>query len=601
MDLETHLVNKNYREAEQLVIGLINLQLTSKLEFSTKKQLENLSGDQRDIANYCMVERLASLLNQLLSDQQYQMSIEMFNQLVTNKKFINNLYCASSYGNTDQIIRNLGLDRRTNHNKLDIMRLLVLILPESSFDLPWPQLIQHMPVEAIRTYIGLMYCAENNLSASSSKRLNAWASMAKDLPVLNFNSPQSMTFIANAYFNISTLTGEGKFEFKKWAVKNYKTFMDSFLSQSQKSSLRDVPKAVQNLEKPTVLVIHEHYKESHAMYRCYHELISNLKDDFNVVGLWAEPYGDEVGAKDHHDMMVYKGLENLSNMVDDILKLKPDVVLYPSLGMNTYTMFLASLRLAPVQCVCPGHPSSSYFDTIDYMLLEDLGIPKGKLKNILSEKPIVMDAPNLHVVPTPFTIDNDKRDDNTVHIGINGVMPKVTDLLINACLEIAKKADREVVYHFFMNSPIQDIEYFSAKSFLRRTLPNSVVHPLVDFNTYMNVLSSFDFVLPTIPFGGANSNFDIARLGIPKLFLSDTSDLPCMTDFYVWNKLGELDGHCESIDALITRAIDWINKPEKLAEAKRKIEEIKVEDFMVDERHTSKDMRLVESIKSTYS
>eukprot|EP01116_Phalansterium_solitarium_P013442 TRINITY_DN30807_c0_g1_i1.p1 TRINITY_DN30807_c0_g1~~TRINITY_DN30807_c0_g1_i1.p1 ORF type:complete len:680 (-),score=155.30 TRINITY_DN30807_c0_g1_i1:256-2295(-) len=47
---------------------------------------------------------------------------------------------------------------------------------------------------------------------------------------------------------------------------------------------------------------------------------------------------------------------------------KLHVLLYPDIGMESFTYFLAYSRLAPVQCVTHGHPSTTGIATIDYFV-----------------------------------------------------------------------------------------------------------------------------------------------------------------------------------------------------------------------------------------
>jgi protein O-GlcNAc transferase len=51
-------------------------------------------------------------------------------------------------------------------------------------------------------------------------------------------------------------------------------------------------------------------------------------------------------------------------------------VIFPGLGMDVVTPRLAALRLAPIQCVSLGHPTTSGLPTIDYFLSSELMEPE---------------------------------------------------------------------------------------------------------------------------------------------------------------------------------------------------------------------------------
>jgi predicted O-linked N-acetylglucosamine transferase (SPINDLY family) len=76
-----------------------------------------------------------------------------------------------------------------------------------------------------------------------------------------------------------------------------------------------------------------------------------------------------------------RGVKNLRQWVDAIIRRRPDVLIYPEIGMDPMTLKLASLRLAPVQVATWGHPETTGLSTIDYYLsAEDLE-PAGAQSN----------------------------------------------------------------------------------------------------------------------------------------------------------------------------------------------------------------------------
>jgi protein O-GlcNAc transferase len=63
-----------------------------------------------------------------------------------------------------------------------------------------------------------------------------------------------------------------------------------------------------------------------------------------------------------------RGPRTLLRWVEAIARDRPDVLVYPEIGMDPMTVKLASLRLAPVQITTWGHPETSGLPTIDYYL-----------------------------------------------------------------------------------------------------------------------------------------------------------------------------------------------------------------------------------------
>jgi predicted O-linked N-acetylglucosamine transferase (SPINDLY family) len=91
---------------------------------------------------------------------------------------------------------------------------------------------------------------------------------------------------------------------------------------------------------------------------------------------------------------VYSFDELCNRIVNDNLH----VILYPEIGMDSTTVRLAALRLAPVQCTSWGHPDTSGLPTIDYYLSGDLMEPPAG-KDHYTERLIRL--PNLSVYYTP--------------------------------------------------------------------------------------------------------------------------------------------------------------------------------------------------------
>jgi predicted O-linked N-acetylglucosamine transferase (SPINDLY family) len=67
--------------------------------------------------------------------------------------------------------------------------------------------------------------------------------------------------------------------------------------------------------------------------------------------------------------------------VEVVRDAQPDVLIYPEIGMSPMAVRLASLRLAPVQAACWGHPETTGLPTIDYYLSAHDLEPEGAQAN----------------------------------------------------------------------------------------------------------------------------------------------------------------------------------------------------------------------------
>ncbi len=60
--------------------------------------------------------------------------------------------------------------------------------------------------------------------------------------------------------------------------------------------------------------------------------------------------------------------KNLQAAREVVEEFKPDIMVYPDIGMHVNTQYLAMSRLAKFQCCFQGHPETTGIDTIDYVI-----------------------------------------------------------------------------------------------------------------------------------------------------------------------------------------------------------------------------------------
>jgi protein O-GlcNAc transferase len=97
---------------------------------------------------------------------------------------------------------------------------------------------------------------------------------------------------------------------------------------------------------------------------------------FRIFGYHTSGSQDDitVAAEKNCDKFV-QGAFSLDQWRDAILADSPHVLIYPEIGMDPIAAQLAMQRLAPIQCQGMGHPETTGYPTLDYVLSSDLMEP----------------------------------------------------------------------------------------------------------------------------------------------------------------------------------------------------------------------------------
>ncbi len=100
-------------------------------------------------------------------------------------------------------------------------------------------------------------------------------------------------------------------------------------------------------------------------------------------------------------------------LADQISARKPVLFFYVGVGMVPQVIALASMRLAPIQCVSFGHTASTMSEAMDYFILpEDFaGAPE-----TFSEKVLAVPKAAMPFAPRPFTPFPKAAPDGTIRV-----------------------------------------------------------------------------------------------------------------------------------------------------------------------------------------
>ncbi len=220
-----------------------------------------------------------------------------------------------------------------------------------------------------------------------------------------------------------------------------------------------------------------------------------------------------------------QGPKILSQWVEDIRQKQPDVLIYPEIGMDSMTIKLASLRLAPVQVAAWGHPETTGLSTMDYYLSAEDFEPLDAQQNY-SERLVSLPHLGCCYHPKPINI----VDPDFKYLGIDTEAPillcpgtpfKYFPQHDRVLIEIARRVERCQLVFFVYN----DVPELSEK--LRRRFEAVFENSGLDFNDYgvfatwqpmpafYGLMQRADVYLDTIGFSGFNTAMHAIECSLP--------------------------------------------------------------------------------------
>lgn len=336
--------------------------------------------------------------------------------------------------------------------------------------------------------------------------LAASGALAQTIPETQF-----LGVAAHAWQLCSYATSDTKHEFKRHSNQMIRNW---FSGQGIKPTV--ATETDPGREKPVLLVACEFASRTHVMQRCYGHALHQLRQRFRVSVLIAEE-DLRHDAFDWCDQLVTfrsSGLQ-FPQLIDLIGQQQPDMIYYPIVGMQPWSIMLANLRLAPIQFATPGHPATTHSLEMDYVVIgKDMMGPV----DCFSEKVVLLEAPgNIYELRRDVSLPAPDVGPNppTVTIAVAASVAKLNAQFIAACRRIAEQSKRRLEFRFFPNAT--GLEFRVLAHRLKQLLPSAQVrvYPRSDLSGYLQDLNGCDIGLSPFPFGGENCALDCLLQGIP--------------------------------------------------------------------------------------
>lgn len=197
-----------------------------------------------------------------------------------------------------------------------------------------------------------------------------------------------------------------------------------------------------------------------------------------------------------------------------------DILVYTDIGMEPLTYYLAFTRLAPVQCLLPGHPVTSGIPTIDYFISSALAEPEGAeahYSEILLRLPTLTEMFERPEMPA--------HPKGRAALGLPAgrlyvcpVLPFKLHPAFDALLKQVLERDRQGRIVLFRDPRDRGYERAVKQRFARTLGPLAEridFLPFQAFEDFLSVLLAADALLDSHPFSAGASVYAALGLGIP--------------------------------------------------------------------------------------
>lgn len=265
---------------------------------------------------------------------------------------------------------------------------------------------------------------------------------------------------------------------------------------------------------------------NHSVGNFFNPILARLaaEPDFEVtlftVGMKTDAVLERFAAACHEHVQLDDSLEHARST---LTAGKFDLLIYPEIGMDAFTYFLAFARLAPVQCVLHGHSNTTGLPAMDYFVSSRLLEPDGG-QDHYSEQLVLLDTLMMHLEPVQVPTLRLRREELGLETGVRlYVCPmklqKLHPDMDGAFLGILERDPdaRIVLFDDDRHTVWREQVLGRLRRSLGERMDRIVVRPWAPLAEFVSVLAAADAVLDSFHHGGATTANICLSCGIPMI------------------------------------------------------------------------------------
>lgn len=276
--------------------------------------------------------------------------------------------------------------------------------------------------------------------------------------------------------------------------------------------------------KKTIAVVTRRWFRNSAVYRALYPYLESLGDDYELTLVNLARPGVPVENGLFKTVVYFHPLKNPSRLSHEQRQIIEDqdwgIVYYPDIGMDVETVYLANLRLAPIQIMGYGHPASTHGAEIDYFIAgQETELPE-YADRYFSERLVML--PGMGMIPVwperSFKRDKPVAGQKDVIINCPWTLLKINADIVDLLREVVDECSQSLRIRFFAG---HDISEMGAQPVYMQELQDLLgiesveLHGLMSYQEFLHRMSGGDLTIVAYPFGGFNTIIDSLYAGVP--------------------------------------------------------------------------------------
>ena len=264
-------------------------------------------------------------------------------------------------------------------------------------------------------------------------------------------------------------------------------------------------------ERKKIALVTDRWYRS-AVYTSLSPLVRSLKDHYEVTLVHNGTDEKAIMDREMFERTMCIQMKNSQMDLEPLQDNSFSAAIFPDVGMNPESIYLSNIRIAPVQLMMYGHPTSTWNSQIDYFIggrkVEDLE----HARQNYGERLVVIPGMGVYpVYPDDFTPPQDAPCEDPLLINCGWTAQKVSYPLLVALQKVLEHTERPIVFQIFPGHAlaqyngfipfVKDIQSMLGQEHVRVLPSLSRLH-------YLAELCKGSFSIDSYPFGGFNTVID---------------------------------------------------------------------------------------------